>query len=314
MDTAVVFLIFNRPDVTRRVFEMIRRARPKKLFVVADGPRADRPGEAEKCAATRAVVEKVDWPCQVERNYAESSMGCGRRVASGISWVFEQVEEAIILEDDCLPDPSFFGYCETLLEFYRHDSRVMHIGANNFQKGIKRGTYSYFFSKYCLIWGWATWRRAWKHFDHALASWPGLKESGDHLQLFDTEEEFVFWTRIFDRMAGPDPIDTWDYCWTYACLLQGLSVCPNVNLVSNIGFNSDATHTVSERSPFAAVPAVPIGNIHHPPYVFRNYRADLLTFEQLFRGPLRVNRRKVKRSIRRCIMWMVDKYCSEKGL
>jgi hypothetical protein len=309
IQTPVAFFVFNRPSTTSRVFEEIRRARPPKLLLVADGPRPDRLGEAEKCDASRAIVEKVDWPCQVERNYAETNMGCGRRIASGITWVFGQVEEAIILEDDCLPDPSFFTFCETLLEFYRHDTRVMHIGGNNFQSGIKRGSYSYFFSKYSHIWGWATWRRAWKHFDPSLATWPAMRKSDEHLQLFDNEEECIYWSAIFDQMVSPQPIDTWDYCWTYACFMQGLSVYPNVNLVSNVGFNSDATHTVNKSS-IAELPAFHIGEINHPPYVIRNCQADRFTFEQVFRGPLRLNKRKLKHSLLRYLKRMLDKHCS----
>jgi hypothetical protein len=313
MDTAVLFLIFNRPDVTRRVFEAIRQVRPKKLFIVADGPKMDRQSEAEKCAAARAVVEKVDWSCQVRRNYAETNMGCGRRIASGIAWIFDQVEEAIILEDDCLPDPTFFTFCEALLEFYRHDTRVMHIGGNNFQGGIKRGPYSYFFSKYNHIWGWATWRRAWKYFDHSLATWPSMRKSGEHLQLFDSKEECIYWSAIFDQMVGPQPIDTWDYCWTYACFTQGLSVYPNTNLVSNVGFNSDATHTL-DKSPISELPAFQIGEVHHPPYVIRNRQADLFTFNHVFCRHARWNKRMLKYYLPRYLERTFCRHGSENGL
>lgn len=148
LTTPVAFLVFNRPDTTIRVFEEIRRARPPKLLVVADGARADRPGEAEKCAQVRAIVEQVDWECGVLKNYADDNMGCKRRISSGLDWVFANVEEAIILEDDCLPHPSFFRFCEELLRRYRDDERVMMISGDNFQFGKKRTDYSYYFSKY----------------------------------------------------------------------------------------------------------------------------------------------------------------------
>ena len=112
LNTPVAFLIFNRPHTTQRVFAEIAKARPPKLLVVADGPRNDRPGEAELCAQTRAIIDQVDWDCEVLTHYADKNMGCKKRIASGIDWVFTQVEEAIILEDDCLPEASFFQFCE----------------------------------------------------------------------------------------------------------------------------------------------------------------------------------------------------------
>ena len=281
MDTPVVLIVFRRPETTRRVLDAIRRLRPPKLFIVADGPRPYRPGEAEECAAARAAAENIDWPCDVQRSYSAANMGCGRRVASGITWVFEQVEEAIILEDDCLPHPSFFGFCQTLLERYRHDTRIMHIGGASFQNGIKRGPYSYFFSRYSNVWGWATWRRAWSHFDPHLTSWSRLKGTEDQINMFDSEKECSYWSDIFDIMASNRPIDTWDFSWVYACFTQGLSIQPNANLISNIGFGADASHTQGS-SPFAALPTFDIGELHHPPWVFRNRKADMYTFDHVY--------------------------------
>jgi hypothetical protein len=176
--TPVAFLVFNCPDTTIRVFEEIRCARPPKLLVVADGPRADRPGEADKCQAVRAVIETVDWPCEVLKNYSDVNLGCKIRVSSGLDWVFEQVEEAIILEGDCLPHPTFFRFCEELLETYRDDERIGMISGDNFQFGRKRGDASYYFSRYNHIWGWASWRRAWQHYDRNMAIWPKFRD--DH--------------------------------------------------------------------------------------------------------------------------------------
>ncbi len=173
-----VFLIFNRPAETFRVFDAIREARPEKLLIVADGPRPTRPGEAALCNETREVLDRVDWSCQVLSNFAETNMGCGRRVASGLDWAFEQVEEAIILEDDCLPDSSFFPYCGELLERYRADERIMMISGNNFQNGASRTADSYYFSQLPHCWGWATWRRAWRHYDFVMQDWRGGRNRG----------------------------------------------------------------------------------------------------------------------------------------
>lgn len=281
LSTPIAFLIFNRPDLTERVFRAIAQARPRRLLVVADGPRGDRLGEAERCAAARAVIGRVDWPCEVQTNYADTNLGCRRRVAGGLDWVFSQVEEAIVLEDDCLPHASFFPFCEQLLQRYRDDRRVMHIGGNNFQEGHRRSADSYFFSKHNHIWGWATWRRAWAHYDLALATWPQLKQAGTASFLFDSPEEERYWTAIFDRMhAGA--IDTWDYAWTYACWVQGgLAVYPSVNLVSNIGFRPDATHTTG-TSARANLPVGELRALKHPPVVVRHREADEFTNRRVF--------------------------------
>jgi hypothetical protein len=279
----VVLIVFNRPATTRRVFDAIRLARPGVLLVVADGQRPCHPDDTEKCAAVRAIVENIDWPCEVERNYAETNMGCACRVASGINWVFERVEEAIILEDDCVPHPSFFGFCEVLLDRYRHDTRIMHIGGANFQNGNRRGPYSYFFSRYAHVWGWAT--------------WPRLKAKDDLSNLFDTEDELHYWTNIYDEMTGDSPIDTWDYSWSYACRLNGVSICPNVNLIGNIGFGPEATHTKAPNcAPAMAV--FDIGQITHPPWVIRNVEADKYTFYNHYGGHVIRNKCRFRNRLR----------------
>ncbi|OUC08639.1 hemolytic protein HlpA-like protein, partial [Litorilinea aerophila] len=168
MQTPVIFLIFNRPDTTAQVFAEIAKARPRRLLVVADGPRPHRPDDVEKCSATRAVIERVDWPCEVSCDFAEENLGGRRRISSGLTWAFSQVEAAIVLEDDCLPHPTFFPFCEELLNRYCHDERIMAITGDNFQFGRSRTKYSYYFSRYFHSWGWATWRRAWQHYDDTL--------------------------------------------------------------------------------------------------------------------------------------------------
>ncbi len=161
LKTTIAFLIFNRPDATERVFEEIGKAKPPMLLVIADGPRAQVPEDAEKCAASRAIIEQADWDCRIVKNYSDINMGCRNRVSSGLNWVFDTVEKAIILEDDCLPSPSFFRFCQELLTYYQDDVRVMTINGTNWQLGWKIGDGSYYFSRFNLIWGWATWRRAW---------------------------------------------------------------------------------------------------------------------------------------------------------
>lgn len=280
MQTPVAFLVFNRPGVTERVFQAIRNARPSTLLVVADGPRPDRAGEAERCAAVRAIVDHVDWPCEVVRNYADVNLGCRKRVSSGIDWVFEQVEEAIILEDDCLPCPDFFPYCAELLDRYRHDERIMHISGSNLQLGRRRTSDSYYFSKYPLIWGWATWRRAWRHYDVDLASWPAVRQSEAFPGIFSGDLERDYYVRDFAAYHGGGP-DTWDVQWTYACWCQGgLSITPEVNLISNIGFGADATHTTGDASPVANLATGTVVPLRHPRQVMRHAAADDYFFHE----------------------------------
>jgi hypothetical protein len=276
--TPVIFLIFRRPHTTARVFAEIARARPPKLLVVADGPHADRPGEAEKCAAARAIIEQVDWPCEVLTNYAETNMGCKNRVASGLTWAFDHVEEAIILEDDCLPHPTFFRYCEELLERYRYDERIMAICGTNFQLGHQRSDDSYYFSIYNDFVGWATWKRAWQHYDHEMRLWPIIR---DNNWLFDLHQDLYatqYWTNLFN-LTYENRINTWGYRWRFACWREGgLSIVPNINLVSHIGAGPDAVNHRSTEGAFENRPveAMPFP-MDHPPHRIRDVVSDRIT-------------------------------------
>ena len=212
------------------------------MLVVADGPRADHPDDIEKCAAARAIIEQVDWDCEVLTNYSEKNLGCKRRVSSGLKWVFEYVEKAIILEDDCLLHPTFFRFAEELLEKYADDNRILSISGNNFQFGKHATDYSYYFSHYTHIWGWATWRRSMDLFDPDIALWPEIRDDGWLDNIFKTKAEVAYWRSIFERVYSKK-IDAWAYSWFLMSLVQhGLNILPTVNLVSNIGFAADSTH------------------------------------------------------------------------
>ncbi len=239
----VIFIIFNRPDTTRRVFEAIRTARPSKLLVIADGPRANRPGEAEKCAATRAIIDGVDWDCEVQRNFSEANLGCRLRISSGISWAFELVDKAIILEDDCLPSTSFFHYCADVLDRYECDERVMMVNGSNRLFGHAETADSYYFSRYPHIWGWATWRRAWAKYDLDMTHWPEIRDRKLFDQYFPKMIERYFWESTFQHVYD-GKINTWAYQWFYSIWANsGLCAAPARNLVRNIGFHAEATNT-----------------------------------------------------------------------
>jgi hypothetical protein len=250
-DTPVALFVFNRPDTTRRVFEAIANVRPTKLLLIADGPRPERPHETEICQEVRDIVGRVDWPCEVARNFADKNLGCQERIISGLDWVFSQVEEAIILEDDCLPDLSFFPFCQELLEKYRGDGRITYISGDNLIEKYMDTEASYYFSRIGGVWGWATWRSEWKRYDRYLSDWPKLKSEGMLAEIFDEPRVVAHWTYIFDSMHDKTGPNTWDYQWLYTGLKNNsLTIIPSVNLVTNIGFGPDATHTTEKDSRF----------------------------------------------------------------
>ncbi|MCP5459188.1 MAG: nucleotide-diphospho-sugar transferase [Gammaproteobacteria bacterium] len=285
----VLFLVFNRPQTTTRVFEAIRRARPSKLYVAADGPRSDRQGEPERCAEVRRIATSIDWPCDVKTLFRDNNLGCRKAVSEAIDWFFQHEPEGIILEDDCIPDPSFFRYAHELLARYRNDERIMVIAAQHFHGDTHIPQHSYFFSRYNHCWGWASWRRAWQCYDHEMSLWPDLRDTdwllgvGNGSQLFKR-----YWTDIFDR-AHAGLIDSWAYRWTFSCWAQnGLTVLPAKNLVTNIGFGIDATHTIRHTN-YSALPLESLDfPLVHPNFVVRDVMADQWTDRNhfLIRSPM----------------------------
>lgn len=250
LETPVAFIVFNRPEPTRRVFAAIRAARPTTLLVIADGARAGRDGEAERVAAVRAIVAEVDWPCRVLTDFAAVNMGCGARVSSGLDWVFAQVDRAIVLEDDCLPSPSFFRFCETMLGAYRDDRRIFAISGSNFG-GATTGT-GHYYSDYALMWGWATWADRWAEYRFTATDAAAVITT----KWWKNPIKCLYWQRIF-RQLNRGLIDTWDYQWLLTLWRNGaVAVRPPVNLVQNIGFGADATHTSVADTPLAAMLAV----------------------------------------------------------
>ncbi|MEQ8838042.1 glycosyltransferase family 2 protein [Haliea sp.] len=284
LETAVLFLVFNRPHTTSDVFEAIRKARPTRLYIAGDGPRGNVRGERERVAIVREIATAVNWPCEICTLFRESNVGCKYAVSDAITWFFEHEERGIILEDDCLPSADFFSFCEALLERYEADERVWVITGDNFQNGFQHGDASYYFSRFNHCWGWATWRRAWQKADMDMKFWPTWKRNSAWAEFWVDSVMRNYWEKIFDRMYRKE-IDTWDYAWTASVWYHGgLTATPNSNLVSNIGFGSDSTHTKLTGSAFAGMATGTVGDLRHPKAIMLCAEADKFVFDNHFGG------------------------------
>lgn len=243
LNTAVVFIVFKNLDSTKQVFATIREAQPKRLYVVADAARDHISGEKEKVEEVRNYVEEhIDWECDVFKNYAHSNMGCGRRISSGLDWVFEQEEQAIILEDDCVPNATFFQYCQEMLEHYKNDERILMISGNNPYAANYQSEKTYYFSKAMFMWGWATWRRVWQLYDYDLKSWPENRKNTVFKHILPARARWVYMAEF--EAAYRHEFDVWSYQLMYLGMLGNkFNIVPSKSHVNNIGFHEEATHT-----------------------------------------------------------------------
>lgn len=244
-NTPILFLVFNRPDTTRKVFEVIRQVKPRYLYIAADGPRPGNQNDEENCKAVKQLFKNIDWDCELHTLYRDQNLGCRNAVSSAITWFFDNVEEGIVLEDDILPDLSFFPYCQQLLEYYRHDERVMHIAGFNVCGKWKEKKQSYHGSYFGGIWGWASWRRAWQRYDVDIKQWEDQQLQENVLKTYFPPELREQRKALYNDLYQ-GKINTWDYQWTLARLINGgLCVIPSVNLTENIGFGEGSTHTAT---------------------------------------------------------------------
>lgn len=281
LDVPVALIIFRRPAETKRVFESIRSAKPSRLYVISDAARAGKVGEAAAVEECRAIVEEVDWPCEVKTNYAEKNLGLRERVVSGLDWVFSHEEEAIILEDDCVANQSFFDLTSELLEKYRFNSRIAGIGGTNIGDPRLSGDMSYFFTMYPAIWGWATWRRVWSEY---RAEIPKLSKHDlvNYGNFLGTRENVKFWRSSFSKVAT-GRLDTWDYQLAYLCMSrEWMWIIPQRNLVTNIGFGESATHTLDKDSLYSQIKSLDLAR----PYVHPEEIAPNQEFDEWLRNTL----------------------------
>lgn len=284
MKSPVLFVIFKRPDTTQQVFERIREARPPKLYIAADGPRLDKEGESEQCEATRKVVENVDWPCEVHRLFREKNLGCGNGVSGAISWFFEHEEEGIILEDDILPHLDFFRYCDEMLEKYRHITQIKCVcGSNAFYDEVNY-LYSYYYSHYMMVWGWATWKRTWLEYDKSLNSIQRNVFVKKVNALPVKKGSKIKAIELFDIMKSDNPIDTWDYQLDFSIWYHnGLTIIPINNLCKNIGFGHvDAVHTTQNSEKIDSHVVNSCYPLMHPVEIADSKELDSITFMEMY--------------------------------
>ena len=300
-NTPILMIVFNRPEQTREVFERVRQAQPPRLYIGADGPRPGK-GEEDKVAAVRAIVEEVDWECEVFTLYQEENQGCAFAPPAAISWFFEHEEAGIILEDDCLPSMSFFGYCQEMLERYKNDQRIFMISGSNLQDGWQRDPeYSYYFSHLGLIWGWATWRRAWEYYDWNVKMFGEIRDKGLLEDYYWNQPSTQYVIDFLERVYNGEPgIDTWDYQWAFSIYANsGLSINPNVNLIQNIGMNAEgATHMSEADQRHVNRPIYDLEfPLTHPPFLIRDRVSDDRYYKNYYLNTLTKRIRRKTRSL-----------------
>lgn len=302
----VLIIAFNRLDCVKQVFESVREYRPSELYIAADGPREDKVGETEKCNEVRQwLVDHVDWECNVHTRFLDRNVGCGYGPSGAITWFFENVEEGVILEDDCIPTKEFYDFAAVMLEHYRNDNRIMAVDSCNFQSQ-RWGDGSYYFSMqngpFCA---WATWKRAWSSFEFTLRDFTE-KDITRYMKKYGvTKLEKLWWVEVFKNFkAGYYGTSSWDYQFIFAIWKNhGMSIIPNVNMSTNIGFGSDATHTKDPNVSIANRPTQILNRIVHPSEIKICREADLCYHDFYYRKWQEIVpwHKKVKRWIKRII-------------
>ncbi len=289
-------IVFNRPDQTRQVFSRIRDAKPRRLYVSADGPRADRPDDLESTKATRAIFDEVDWDCEVKTLFRDQNLGCKTAIKTGLDWFFDQEEEGIILEDDCIPEPTFFRYASELLDRYRDDERIATIAGTNYLLESQKFDSSYYFTKYLFVWGWASWRRVWKEYDFEIKTWPKYRDEGRLHRVFPKPRSLRYWTWIFDRTYD-ETLNAYDYQFFYSQMVNNrMSIAPVKNQITNIGWGGSSTNT-AHKNPEMGMDTFPMEfPLKHPTFMVPDEKADQFTEDLIFAKPLH---RKVRNRLTR---------------
>jgi hypothetical protein len=308
MQTPILLIAWQRMDTLRQVIKVLRSVEPMNIYIACDGPKDGDLEHKRSVSEVRQLIDhEIDWECKINKLYSERNQGCRLGVSRAISWFFEQVEEGVILEDDCVPHTDFFAYSSELLERFRNERRVSCISGSNFQHGRRRGDGSYYFSKYPHCWGWATWKRSWQQYSGDINFWPDWKRSKEWSLFTSDPRERKYWEAIFDRCYNGS-VDSWAYPWAASVWkFGGLTAIPQVNLVQNIGIGNGATHTSCENAALS-VPSQPLTNMRHPSEVQVDSEADAYVFETVFCGdneaPAKQKKPHLNRLISRVLKWL----------
>lgn len=288
MNCPILLVVFNRPAKVSALIAGLSAIKPRHIYIAADGPRPCHRDDPERCAAVRELVSKLPWDCELKTNFQPTNLGCKRGVSTAIDWFFSHVEAGIILEDDCIPSPVFFDYCAELLQRHAQSEQVMHISGTTFigPRDQAERSRSYHFSRIALVWGWATWRRAWQRYDIEMRDIDGLRAMLDEENAFSARRYRAYWTSLF-RHTEAAAVDTWDAQWQYSILkARGLCITPVQNLIENIGFDQDATHTTAAVPHARGVGAVALPLVH-PDAVLVDTAADARTMRTAYVNRLR---------------------------
>lgn len=283
--TPISLHVFNRPEKTKKLFNEIKKIHPQKLFISADGPRDGKPNDLIKCKEVREIFNEIDWDCELHTNFSEINKGAFKCISEGISWVFKYVDRAIILEDDCIPQVSFFTFCQELLDYYENDTRIALISGNNFQLNTNKTKDSYYFSRYIHIWGWATWKRTWDQVDFSMKDWPEYKRINGLKSSFTKKKEIKYWAEIYQEMYDKKRKPHWDFLLSLSSYMNNtLTILPNINLVSNIGFGPDANITTIKTKFHSLEAKIMTFPLQHPKFISRFIAADEFTEKTRFSG------------------------------
>lgn len=305
----ISFHIFNRPETTRRVFQEIKAIRPSQLFITADGPREGVKGDDERCREVRSIVDKIDWECEVFKNFSEVNKGSYRSTSEGITWVFQSVDRAIILEDDCIPHPSFFRFCSELLDYYKYDLRVALITGNCWLENQLSFQYSYYFSRYTNMWGWATWKNRWQQIDCSMSNWPEFRAMDGLKSVFRKKYELDYWNELMQDLYEGKKGPHWDYLLMLTMFMNNsLAIKPAVNLIKNVGYGSDSTHFLNKNK---KVQDNPLENLKfplkHPPCIHNYMSIDEYTHAMVLGGyPVYIKKR-IKRKLPSFLIYIYKK-------
>ena len=301
--TPILFALFKDPETTLKVFDAIRKEKPQKLYISADGPRLDVPGEREECELTRSILSKIDWTCDVKTKFSDVNLGIKKGTSSAISWFFENEDEGIILEHDDLPTRSFFPFCETLLERHRENKRIMHIGGSNLMFGQNCGNGSYYYSRIAQTWGFATWKDRWKLWDGEIKDFPDFRDGNYINNYFFSTFAKEFWNDKFQEIYEGHNSTTWAFPWIFALMIRdAVSITPNVNLVSNIGFNPKAVHSRDLKHKYNNVPRHEMEELIDPPFIIPDVTADEFMVRDMAWEPFpRILRKKVRKHLKKTL-------------